>query len=97
MQKPIHLTGENLHPHLQARMHQRGVSLREIEDTINLGWDADDAKGGTLGRVLVFEFGMEWEGRFYQEKGVTVYYKLSDEGIVLLTVKARYGNGFGRR
>ena len=78
-------------------MHQRGVSLHEIEDAINLGREAGDAKEGTFGRVLVFQFGAEWEGRFYQEKEVTVYYKLSDEGIVLLTVKARYGNGFGRR
>jgi hypothetical protein len=28
---------------------------------------------------------------------VTVYYKVTDEGIVLLTAKARYGQSFPRR
>lgn len=36
----------------------------------------------------------EWEGQFYQEKEVTVYYKVTDEGLILLTVKARYGQCF---
>ncbi len=40
---------------------------------------------------MVFPFQAEWEGRFYEEKEVTVYYKLTDEGVILLTVKARYG------
>ena len=40
----------------------------------------------------------EWEGQFYEEKEVTVYYKVSEEeGIILLTVKARYGEDFPRR
>jgi Nucleotidyltransferase domain. len=38
----------------------------------------------------------EWEGQFYQEKEVTVYYKVTDEGLILLTAKARYGQGFPR-
>jgi hypothetical protein len=37
------------------------------------------------------------EGHFYPEKEVTVYYKVTGEGMVLLTVKARYGAAFPRR
>jgi len=49
-----------------------------------------------LGKVLVFSYGAEWEGRFHDEKEVTVYYKVKDDQIVLLTAKARYGQGFPR-
>jgi len=91
------ITETDLHPHLQARMRQRGITREEIERALNEGWVATDAKPGTLGRVKVFLYGMEWEGRFYREKEVTVYYKVADEEIILLTAKARYGQGFPRR
>lgn len=92
----VQLTSADLHPHLQARMHQRGITLDEIEGALNEGWDAADAKPGTSGKVRVFSFGAEWEGQFYQEKEVTVYYKKTDAGISLLTAKARYGEDFPR-
>ena len=92
----IRITQADLHPHLWARMHQRGITLEEIEQTLNEGWEATDAKPGTLGRVMVFRYEAEWEGQFYQEKEVTVYYKVTDEGLILLTAKARYGQGFPR-
>ena len=93
----IRITDADLHPHLRARMHQRGISRKEIERTLNEGWEASDAKSGTLGKVLVFPYEKEWEGQFYEEKEVTVYYKLAAEGIILLTAIARYGKGFPRR
>ncbi|RLC71804.1 MAG: hypothetical protein DRI52_04590 [Chloroflexi bacterium] len=93
----IRITDADLHPHLRARMHQRGISREEIERTLNEGWEASDAKSGTLGKVLVFPYEKEWEGQFYEEKEVTVYYKLAAEGIILLTAIARYGKGFPRR
>jgi hypothetical protein len=91
------ITDTNIHPHLQARMRQRGVTREEIERTINDGWQATDAKQGTLGKVLVFPYEKEWEGRFFAEKEVTVYYKVRGEECILLTVKARYGQGFRRK
>ena len=90
------ITDADIHPHLQARMSQRGVTREEIEKVVNDGWQAPDAKSGTLGKVFVFPYAMEWEGRFYQEKEVAVYYKIVGEKIVLLTAKARYGRGFIR-
>jgi len=87
----------DLHPHLRARMRQRGVTQEEIEQTLNEGWRATDAKLGTLGKTMVFPCEQEWEGRFYLEKEVTVYYRKADDDIILLTVKARYGRGFPRR
>jgi hypothetical protein len=94
--KKIQITPADLHPHLQARMNQRGISRDEIEQTLNEGWDAIDVKPGILGKVMVFLYQAEWTGRFYQEKEVTVYYKRSEEGLILLTAKARYGQGFPR-
>ena len=77
-------------------MHQRGVTQEEIERTLNEGWDADDAKPGTSGKVMVFPYNSDWEGQFYREKEVTVYYRMRGEDLSLLTVKARYGQEFPR-
>jgi hypothetical protein len=85
-----------LHDHLQARMAQRGITFAEIQQTLADGWQATDCKPGTLGRVQVFAYGAEWAGRFYDEKEVTVYYKIENARVILLTAKARYGQGFPR-
>lgn len=82
---------DDLHPHLKSRMEQRGVSQEEIEATLNDGFDADDAKEGTFGKTRVFLYNKEWEGKFFEEKQITVYYKRKNEEIILLTAKARYG------
>ena len=95
--KKVRITGDDLHSHLRARMKQRGITREEIEQTLNEGWEATDAKPGTSGKSLVFPYETDWEGQFYQEKEVTVYYKVTGEEIILLTVKARYGQGFPRR
>ncbi len=91
------ITQADLHPHLQARMEQRGVTCEEIEHTLNAGWAASDAKQGTQGRVFVFDYQAEWLGQFFEEKEVTVYYKVIGEAFVLLTAKVRYGENFPRR
>ena len=90
------LDDSDLHPHLEARMRQRGITRSEIEETLNQGWPAGDAKSGTFGKAFVFSHGGDWEGRHFDEKEVTVYYKLVDDNLVLLTAKARYGKGFSR-
>ncbi len=96
--KAFRVTEADLHAHLEARMRQRGVTLEEIRQTMAEGWQATDAKSGTHGKVMAFSYGGEWEDRFYPEKEVTVYYKLvGDERVILLTVKARYGQNFPRR
>jgi len=77
-------------------MQQRGITREEIEQTLNEGWEATDAKSGTLGRVMVFRYEAEWEGESYQEKEVTVYCRVTGEKLILLTAKARYGQGFPR-
>lgn len=92
----ILITEEDLHAHLKARMSQRGVTREEIERVLNEGWDATDAKPGTVGKVMVFSYQKEWAGQTYEEKEVAVYYKLVEKGLMLLTVKARYGKSFPR-
>jgi hypothetical protein len=96
-EKDFRVAEVDLHPHLLARMGQRGVTREDIELTLKEGGEAADAKIGTLGKSLVFAYEAEWEGEFYLEKEVTVYYKRAQKGIILLTVKARYGQGFPRR
>ena len=92
----IRVTEDQLHYHLRTRMQQRGVTREEIESTLNDGREAADAKPGTSGTSLVFRYEAEWEGEFHREKEVTVYHKRAGTGIILLTVKARYGQGFAR-
>lgn len=87
----------DFHPHILLRMEQRGVTKAEIIETLNLGWEAEDSKEGTFGKVYVFKYNQEWEGKIYQEKEVTVYYKEREGLKILLTVKARYGDSFIRK
>jgi hypothetical protein len=85
------------HSHLLTRMEQRGISKDEVERTLEVGWEASDAKPGTKGRIWVFEYQQEWQGRFYKEKEVRVYFKDADETLIVLTAVARYGSSFVRR
>lgn len=89
------ITESGLHLHIRARMLQRGITLDEIQRTLSEGRDAEDAADGTFGRVLVFPFNTEWEGKYFEEKEVTVYYKYKEDEFILLTAKARYGRRFG--
>ena len=84
MKSKIIFKESDIHHHIHARMHQRGISIKEIEDTIHEGWNADDAKEGTIGKVFVFPYKEYWEGKYFEEKEVTVYYKYKNEKIVLL-------------
>lgn len=93
----IKVTMDDIHEHLESRMSQRGVRKEEVEYVLNNGWEALDAKPGTQGKTAVFAHRAEWEGRWYEEKEVSVYYKMIDGLLVLLTVKARYGSAFPRR
>jgi len=93
----IKIKDSDLHTHIRARMLQRGISREELEITINRGWEADDAVEGTIGKVIVFPYKQEWEGKFFEEKEVTVYYKYKSERFILLTAKARYGKKFSKK
>ncbi|WP_263834149.1 DUF4258 domain-containing protein [Salinibacter sp.] len=90
------ITAEHFHSHIRRRMEQRGITEEEVRKTLREGWDAPDAKPGSEGRTLVFTYDAVWEGTHYEEKEVTVYFKLEDEQLVLLTPIARYGNNFPR-
>ena len=86
----------DFHTHIKTRMFQRGITEDELEQTLQNGWDVDDAKIGTDGKVFVFSYNKEWEGEFYKEKEVRVYYKYVNDNLVLLTAKAKYGDVFSR-
>lgn len=90
----IKLSDTDIHPHLRARMLQRGVTKEEIEETLEKGKDVKDTKPGTFGKALIFPYNNSWESKFYKQKEVTVYYKLVGDKTMLLTVKARYGEYF---
>ncbi|MCD6567804.1 MAG: DUF4258 domain-containing protein [Dehalococcoidia bacterium] len=78
-------------------MLQRGITRKEIEKVLSDGWEADDSKQGTLGKVFVFSYEKDWEGVSFEEKEVRVYYKFAGGEVTLLTAMARYGKGFPGR
>jgi len=96
MKARIEIKETDIHHHLRMRMFQRGISLIEIERTLNDGWEADDAKEGTIGKVFIFSYGENWEGKYFEEKEVSVYYRYKDKKVILLTTKARYGKNFAQ-
>jgi hypothetical protein len=55
----IEIKEADIHPHLRARMQQRGITIKEIERTLNEGNEAPNVKPGTFGRVLVFTYNAE--------------------------------------
>jgi len=75
-------------------MQQRGISIREIETVMNKGWLIRTAKTGTHGKAYVFSYNKKWLGEYFEEKEVTVYYKIKDKSIILLTAVAKYGKNF---
>jgi hypothetical protein len=77
-------------------MNQHGINKEEVEETLNNGWQADDVKPGIYGKTFVIPYNKEWEEKYFEEKEVRVYYKVVNNEIVLLTVKARYGRNFSR-
>ena len=85
------------HLHLLARMAQRGITRQEVERTLAEGRAVSDARPGSQGKVLVHRYDGEGLGRFYEEKEVTVYHRMSGEELVVLTAIARYGSGLERR
>jgi len=93
----IVVSENEIHVHLRARMVQRGIVKEEIERVLNDGWNADDAVEGTFGKVFVFAVRGQWQGKYFEEKEVTVYYKYVEKQLVLLTAKARYGMTFQRK
>lgn len=97
MKDEMQINDSDFHAHLTARMEQRGITRLEIERTLNEGWVAGDAKPGVLGKMFVFNYQAIWEGKFYEEKEVVVYFKPLNDRVILLTAKARYGKNFPRK
>ena len=87
----IKISEGDLHSHIKKRMLQRGIMVEEIETALNDGWEATDANPDTIGKTFIFRYNGEWEGVFYKEKEISVYYKHVEGEIVVLTAKARYG------
>jgi hypothetical protein len=82
--------------HFQERMFRRGVTAHEVDETLTNGWPCSDARGEAECRVQVFPFEADWEGRWFAEKEVTVYFKYHRSELIFVTLKTRYGSGFPR-
>lgn len=82
--KPIRFSG-----HAQAQLSRRGVLEEEVEIAIRAAnWQT--AHGNRLECRYDFDFGQEWNGKFYEIKQVRPVFVDETEEIVVVTVYSYY-------
>ena len=77
-------------PHTLERALDRGMNEVEIRDVISTG-SPIPAKHGRSGRVKVFPFQQERNGKYYEQKRVEVIYVIEMDVVVTVTVYVFYG------
>jgi len=77
-------------PHTLERALERGTSEAEIEDVIRRGVPIP-ARRGRLGKVKVYAFQQERNGKYYEQKRVEVIYTVERGIVVTVTVYVFYG------
>jgi len=77
--------------HARVRAEDRGVSESEIKQPL-LGGTEFKAKAGRKAKEKIFCYNRKWLGIEYEQKKVQVIYLETSEEIVVITVKAFYGN-----
>lgn len=77
-------------PHTLERALERGATLAEIRQVVELGV-LEDARAGRFARSLVFAFDHQRNGRYYAQKRVKVVFLVEGEHIVTVTVLVYYG------
>ena len=76
--------------HTIDRAEERGTNKTEIEDVVQTGV-AIPAKFGRIGKAKVYDFKQNWRDRYYEEKGVEVFYLIQGAKIITVTVYVFYG------
>jgi hypothetical protein len=77
-------------PHTLERAEERGVNEEEIREVLDLGFTVP-GKYHRFGKAKIFEFQREWQGKFYQQKRVEVFYTVERDVIITVTVYVFYG------
>jgi hypothetical protein len=72
-------------PHTLERARERGASEEEIKETLENGNDIK-AKGNRLGKAKIFPYDTFWNGKYFQEKKVEVFYVVENNQIITVTV-----------
>lgn len=82
--KPVRLSG-----HARANIRYRGTTEQEVIDVIRAAnWEV--AEQGRLECRKDFEFGGDWNGRFYATKQIRPIFVEEAEEIVVVTVYVYY-------
>ncbi len=77
-------------PHTLERAEERGTSEEEIKDVIETG-SAIPAKYSRKGKVKVYEYKKERQGKYYAQKRVEVFYVIEGDLITTVTTYVFYG------
>jgi hypothetical protein len=77
-------------PHTLERAEERGVNEEEIREVLDSGFVVP-GKYLRFGKAKIFEFKREWQGKFYQQKRVEVFYTIERDVIITVTVYVFYG------
>ena len=78
-----------IHPHAEDRMKERGITSREIEETIERG-ESFGAKFGREGFRRNFSFEGMWRGRTFATKQVEVIALWEKDSYIVITARAKY-------
>jgi len=77
-------------PHTLERAEERGTNEGEIKDVIETG-SAMPARYGRKGKVKVYKYKSERQGKYYEHKRVEVFYVVEDDLITTVTTYVFYG------
>jgi hypothetical protein len=77
--------------HALKRMRQRGVTLEEIEETVELGIQRKEADGDDVFRKS-FDFCREHNGTYYRLKHIEVYAVFEHPNWIIKTVYVKYSS-----
>lgn len=78
-----------LHPHAQARLHERGATEAEVIATVESGV-IFPAQFSRTGFRCNFPFNAEWKGKFYNTKKIEVIAVQEEEYWLVITVIVKY-------
>ena len=78
-----------IHRHALARMRERGATVAEVRQTVQLGKIAPANFGRSRFR-RVFAFNASWNGKFYARKQIDAFAVKIQGGWLVVTVIVKY-------
>lgn len=76
--------------HALLRAEERGATEEEIQEVLETGKPLV-AKSNRLGKEKIFQFEQVLNGKYFQQKKVSVIYTIENSIVIVITVIVKYG------